>query len=368
MSLLIFFIILFILVISHEFGHFIVAKMLGIKVDEFGFGFPPRIFGVKFGETLYSLNWLPFGGFVKIYGEDNESLEDSGHQEDKSRSFVNKSKTVQASVIVAGVVFNLLLAWFLVSVGFMSGRPLPLGSAPAGVELTDSKLLITRVLNGSPAKEAGLSAGDNIILLSSGAESIQDPSVKEVQEFIQNHPEELSMIYKRGEDPVKEVSLIPQEGVIEGKYAVGISMDIVVNVKLGLFRAFYHGFFTTANIFYMTILGIGSFIFQAFTGGASLQSVAGPVGLVGIVGDAYGFGFIYLVGLTALISVNLAVLNLIPFPSLDGGRLLFIIIESIKGSPISPRIAMGVNMAGFFALISLTLFITYSDVLKLIGS
>lgn len=365
MSVLIFFIILAVLVLSHEFGHFIVAKISGVRVDEFGFGFPPKIFGIKFGETTYTLNLLPFGGFVKIFGEDGEDM-----GSDATRSFLNQSKKVQAMIVVAGVVFNLILAWFLFSVGFMTGLPVPLGSMPAGTVLENQKLLITGVLKDSPASKAGLLVGDEIILLSmDDGQKIQSPTVSDVQEFIQNAKDKkISFVYKRGEEPIKETFVTPKIGLVPDKPVIGISMDMVGNLKLSILGAIYNGGWMTVNVFIATILGFANLIYMLFSGQSALESVAGPVGLVSIISDAYGFGFIYLVGLTALISVNLAVLNLIPFPALDGGRLFIILIEAIKGSSINSKAVGIVNATGFLILLVLMLFITYFDVLKILGS
>src|SRR5882757_7922376 len=155
MFILFFILILVVLIIVHEFGHFIVAKLFKIRVDEFGIFFPPRLFAIKRGETEYSFNSLPLGGFVKIFGENY----DEGHG--NARSFVSKPRYVQAAVIVAGIVFNLIFAWLVLSAGYMAGLPTPVDHQGFGA-VQNVEVLVTGVLPGSPAEKAGLVAGDKI--------------------------------------------------------------------------------------------------------------------------------------------------------------------------------------------------------------
>lgn len=365
MAVFLFVIILLILIISHEFGHFIVAKMMGVRVDEFGLGFPPRIAAVRKGETEYSLNWLPFGGFVRIYGEDGEDIVPSGA--DRARSFSHKPALVQAAIIAAGVGFNLLLAWLLVSVGFASGLPTPVAAAPAGAELADVRLLITGVAEDSPAARAGLQGGDELLYLATADEAAQGDPLESarVQDFIARHgAEEFAIGYRRGEE-TKTARVTPETGVFGDKPAIGISMDLIGIAELPLPRAVWEGLKATGVLFTATAKGLWLFFTGLFTGQSSFSDIAGPVGIVGIVGEAQKVGFIYLIGLTAIISINLAVINLVPFPALDGGRLLFIAIEKLKGSPLSPRIMNAANTGGFVLLIALMVAITYFDILRL---
>jgi len=256
MNILIFLIILLVLVLVHEFGHFFTAKRFGIRVDEFGFGFPPKLFGFKFGGTEYTFNLLPLGGFVKIFGENPDDTNTYGPEAD--RNFINKPKYQQAIVLFAGVFANFLLAWLLFSIVLMIG-----------------------------------------------------PS------------------------------------------------------KLSFFSAFWEGMKFTLFITKETVLGLYALIVESLQGRGSLESITGPIGIIKIVGDAYNVGFSYLLSFTGLISINLAVINLLPFPALDGGRLFFLLIEKIKGSRISPKVANTANMIGFGVLILLMLFVTYHDVINL---
>lgn len=354
MTIILFFIILAILILAHEFGHFIFAKRAGVRVDEFGIGFPPRLFKWKRGETTYSVNIIPFGGFVKMLGE---NLNDTApREEDKGRSLLDKPKRVQAVVLVAGVFFNLVLAWLLISVGFMSGVPTSVSSAPAGAAIRDQSVIILDVQPESPAEEAGLKPGDLIIVPN---------SIEEIQNLILGNTDTaIEIRYKRGKEIVS-AAVVPRDGIIEGRPAIGIAMDDVGIISLPPHKAIYQGFKMTALLTYATTIGIGKFIFAAVTGAADFSQIAGPIGIIGLVGQASQFGFAYLLSFTAFLSINLAIINMIPFPALDGGRLLFLLIESIKRSPINPKVANIANTIGFALLILLMLIITYNDIIRL---
>ena len=362
MSILIFIVILLVLVVSHEFGHFIVAKKSGIRVDEFSFGFPPKLFGKKFGETTYNVNALPLGGYVKIFGEspDEESL----NGPDSKRSFVNKPWYIQAAVLVAGVSMNFLVAWILLSVGFMSGLPTSVGSAPAGSVITNEALTVTSVTKGSPAEIAGLKAGDKISQLKTLNDITETPSTDSVSYFVKRHGgESINVTYTRGQE-VRELQVTPVS-VESGTPAIGISMDMIGKLSLPVHIAIWEGLKLSWDVLAQTVLGFYNLIHSALIGQGDMSAVTGPIGIVGVVGDAAQFGFIYLLSFTALISINLVVINLIPFPALDGGRLLFLLIEKIKGSRIKPQVANVANMIGFGILMLFMVFVTYHDIVKL---
>lgn len=363
MNIIIFAIILLVLVLVHEFGHFFTAKKFGIRVDEFGFGFPPKIFGIKKGETVYSLNLLPIGGFVKIYGENPN--EENTNGPDASRSFVNKPKWQQAIVLFAGVAMNFLLAWILFSIGFMSGLPTSVRSEPAGFKLTDINLTVTSVYEKSPAYEAGLKTGDKIVTIASGADFIEKINPETLKSFILSHDDKkINIGYMRGQDKVFHSAVVtPVKEDTEPK--IGISMDMIGTAKLPFFTAFREGMDLTLFVTKGTVVGLYTLVVDSLRGKGSLDSVTGPIGMVGIVGDAYQFGFVYLLSFAALISINLAIINLIPFPALDGGRLFFLLIEKIKGSRINPKFANTANTIGFSILILLMIVITWHDVVKL---
>jgi len=360
-----------VLVLVHEFGHFFTAKKFGIRVDEFGFGFPPKLFGRKYGETEYSLNLLPIGGFVKIFGENPEEEQaicEAGPDEcARNRSFQYKPKWQQAIVLFAGVFANFLLAWVLFSIGFMSGFPTSVGSEPLGYKLSNVNLVVVSVLPKSPAEMAGLKSGDKILSVKSNVDMIIDkPTPDTLKAFIVSHSEGIDVGYSRGVDKnINSAHIVPARND-NGEPMIGISMDMIGMAKLPFFSALLEGGRLTWFVTKDTVVGLYTLISQGLQGKSNLlASVTGPVGMVGIVGDAYQFGFVYLLSFAALISVNLAIINLLPFPALDGGRLFFLLIEKIKGSRINPKFANTANMIGFSILILLMVVVTFHDVIKL---
>lgn len=368
MSVIIFFIILLVLVLVHEWGHFFSAKKFGIRVDEFGFGFPPRALKLfKKGETLYTLNWLPFGGFVKIFGENPDELSLDGP--DANRSLVSKPRWQQAVVLFAGVFMNFILAWVLFSVGFISGMPTSMKDIPTDTKVQDVNLIVISVSKDSPAETAGLIPKDKIVYLQSGENFVSAPNItpEALQEFIaKNGNETLNVTYLRGKtNELHNTTLTPVKNET-GAPMIGIAMDQIGTLKLPFFSALAEGMKLTLSVTKSTALGLYNLIADGIKGTGNMASVTGPVGIVGIVGDAASFGFIYLLSFAALISINLAIINLIPFPALDGGRLLFLLIEKIKGSRISPKVANTANSIGFVLLIILMLVVTYNDIVKLL--
>ena len=353
-----FLIILSVLVIVHELGHFLVAKYFNIRVDEFGLGYPPRakkLFSWK--GTDFTLNWLPFGGFVKIFGENpNEEM-----LEKDERAFSSKNRGIQASVLVAGVVFNFLFAWILISIGFMSGMPAPVGM---DLPITNPQTVITEVMPGSPADKAGLKSGDTIVGVKRGmVQSELDPL--KLSLFIASSPEPLAVSIKRGSESfLKTIST--SDSIVSGRPAIGVGMETVGGVFLRPDKAFYEGMKVTWELTILTARSLGQFIGQAFVGRADLSQVTGPVGIVGMVGSVKDLGFVYVLSFVALISINLSIVNLLPIPALDGGRLFVVCIEAIRRKNISPKIFNIANTISFSLLILLMLIITYRDVIKLI--
>ncbi|MEX1026640.1 MAG: site-2 protease family protein [Candidatus Paceibacterota bacterium] len=370
MTIVYFIIILALLILVHEFGHFVVAKATGMRVDEFGLGFPPRVLRLfKKNETEYTLNLLPIGGFVKIFGENYDDANDPGAQESE-RSFVSKARHKQALVLVAGVTFNMVFAWLLISLGFMIGLPTPVDYDTRG-DVVNPQLMITTVAPGSPADRVGLKSGDVIVGLDSSARSLggalEGPiSPENVTSFIQAHPDdELTFTVERGRQVVT-VQAEPEPDIIEDGEAVGITMGLIGTLRLPPHQALWQGYLTTGQLTNAVAVGIVTFIYEAFTGAADYAQVAGPVGIVGLVGDASVLGFVYLLQFTALISVNLAIINLVPFPALDGGRLVMVAIEAVKRSPINPQIANTLNVVGFVLLLLLMVAVTYNDIINLL--
>ena len=361
MTFIIFIAILTVLVFVHELGHFVAAKKSGVRVDEFAIGFPPTLLYKKVGETTYKLNIIPFGGYVKIHGENPD--EDSICGADSARSFVNAKRWKQAIIISAGVIMNLLIAWPLFTISFMGGVAAPANSNYK--QYTDkSMVLVVSTEKNSPAEKAGLKAGDEIIGLNDGKSSIKEVTVDNIQNFIKQETGDIVFEYRRNGN-VYFATSTPTDGIVAGRKAVGIGMSEAANVHLPFYLATWEGLKYTGLAIIMTFKSFYGFLWQITTGHADFSQVSGPVGIVGMVGSAKAAGWAYVTSFAAMISINLAVLNLMPFPALDGGRLLFIIIESIRRKNFNPKVANIVNAIGFGILILLMIVISVKDVWKL---
>lgn len=351
MSVLVFFFVLAVLILAHEAGHFLAARRVGIRVEEFGFGFPPRLLRFRRGETLYSLNLIPFGGFVRMEGEDEVGGPAS------PRSFAGKSARARAFVLASGVLANLLLAWAIISLNLTLGMP---ASTPFVPEIyrrdAVASIVVIGVSSGSPAEKAGLEAGDRL----RGFKTI-----KEVQDYVRVHRgEDVVLFYERGGKSLS-TAVHARRDPPEGEGALGVSMDEAVLLNLPWYRAIPAGGYMTLSFAVLTAEAIGRFALSTVSGGASLADVIGPVGIVGATSAAAKLGLVYLFSFMALLSINLAVLNILPFPALDGGRLLFVLIEKVRRRPVAARTASFAHTVGFALLIALMLAVTYKDVTKL---
>lgn len=362
MYIILFFVILAILVLVHEFGHFYAAKKSGVRVDEFGLGFPPRLWSKQVGETLYSVNAIPFGGFVKIFGENPDQESISGP--DSSRSFVSKPKWIQVVILIAGIVMNVVFAWLLFSIGFMSGMTMGV-SESVSKYTTNAHVIVLDTLPNSPGKKAGLVSGDEILSYSISGSTTTASTIESLQNAIKDSKGSKIAFEVQRVTGNKYIEVTPEKGVLGNEYAIGISMDLVGKVHLPFFTALWEGAKLTGNVFINITKGLYSLIYDALLGKADVSQLSGPVGIARLVGDASSLGFVYLLSFTAFISLNLAVLNLVPFPALDGGRILFVIIEAIIRRPITPKIVNTINTVGFGLLLFFMLFVTYKDILKL---
>ncbi len=355
---LIFIAVLGILVLVHEYGHFVMARRAGMKVEEFGFGFPPRLFGIKKGETIYSINWIPFGGFVKILGED-------GDLRDDPRSFGSKSIFARLKVVVAGVVMNLLFAIILLILGNFFGLRIGLFDDAMINIARDKKIQIVQVASNSPAEKAGLQTLDEIVGFDLGnGKTLQTDTIEEVQAFTAEHKgEKVAIMIKTGKDvTAKQVELRANPPPGEG--SMGISMALTGVVSYPWYESIWRGFQDAYVLIYNTVAGYALLIGTLFSSGKLIAEVSGPIGIANVTGQAARVGFNYLMQFVALISINLAVLNIVPFPALDGGRVLFLLIEKIKGSPINKKIEAIANSVGFALLITLMIYVTIKDITK----
>ncbi len=364
MSVLIFILVIVALIVVHEFGHFVVAKLSGMRVDEFGLGYPPRALTIaKVGETSYTLNWLPFGGFVKIYGEDGG--------EHGSRAFSSRPRHLQALVLVAGIAMNLLFAYVLITSALVAGTPRAL--APGELATArDTQLLVANVLPGSPAANAGLVPDDSITAAEDGRYQFSGVDSAAFTKFVSNGAGQtiVALTVKHADGRMATVFARPQTGIIPGdpsRAALGVEVATVGVVPVSFTQALTEGASLTWGATVLTAQGLWNFFASVFTLRANLSQVSGPVGIAGAVGAASAQGIGDLLSLMAIISINLALINLIPVPALDGGRLLFVIIESVIRRPINQNVARTLNAIGFVFLVLLMVVVTAHDIFRIVG-
>ena len=353
-SILVFILVLSVLILVHEFGHFIVAKKSGIMVEEFGLGLPPRIWGKKIGETLYSINLLPFGGFNKLHGEQSEE-----GTTNLSKSFLHKSKKVRSLVIVAGVIMNLLLAIVCFSVVYsFSGIPRDTG-----------KIKVVDVAGGSPAEKAGIVVGDIITKVGKDSVSVSGDFISKTTEYGGKR-----MVYEiersiNGQESAVTVSLTPRENPPEGEGPIGVTITTMEMYYppawqrpfYGIYYGFQDGVYWGKTI----LMGLGDLALGVFKGKVP-QGVSGPIGIYAVTTEASKGGILTLINFVGILSVNLAILNILPFPALDGGRLLFIGIEAATRKKVPQKVEAIINNVGFLLLLTLLIVISFGDVRRLI--
>ncbi len=354
LTLLIFVIVLSVLVFVHELGHFIVAKRAGMRVDEFGFGFPPRIWGIRRGETTYSINWIPFGGFVKIHGED-----DTAHVE--PRSFASKPLWQRAAVLVAGVAMNVVLAFVLLTIVHSVGVRTVIERRSQALDAT---IEIAAVAPDSPAAAAGLQEADEVLSYREGDSLIRPETVKNLQEYITAHKGDEVLLEIRHKGVTSEKRMVPRVNPPPGQGALGVSLLMTGTLQMNFSGAVKPSVYETGAMIKQTVGGYATAIKSIFHTSATPVELTGPIGIAVYTGKIARMGIVYLLQFMALISVNLAVLNIIPFPALDGGRLLFVLIEAVFRKPLPRKIEQAVNALGFALLLLLMIYVTTKDIIK----
>ena len=332
------------LVFVHELGHFIVAKLGGIRIEEFGLGYPPRLLRLaKIGTTEYTLNLLPLGGFVRMVGEEDPSA---------PGSFASKSKKVRAATLIAGPAMNIILAGFLFAITLMAGAPTPVEGPGAG---------IYGVMPGSPAAEAGLQVGDTIIKVNdhvvAGPEDLKAYTSAHVGERV------ALTIRRNGEILPEPIYLTPRASPPPGEGPMGIMINYPLKiVSYPWYQALPMGFVQAFRLMGFMLGGLVDIV-----RGALAPEVAGPLGIAQLTAEVAQTGVIRLVELAAFLSVNLALINLLPFPALDGGRLLFVAIEAVRRRRVDPAKEHLVHLIGLVVLISLIIVISYFDLVRWIS-
>ncbi len=414
-TIIIFLLVLSLLVFAHELGHFWTAKKFGVETPEFGFGFPPRIFGFqlirgrrlqpisqteniavdvetdengvviekitdetkeidvvvptkrwrfirgnreiteedeKYG-TVYSLNWIPLGGFVKIKGQDGENPNDRD-------SFSARPIYQRFLILVAGVLMNIVLAMALLSFGFMIGLPQNTENVRPGGTLEAKKVQIMEVMPGAPAEKAGLKVGDQIV-------SINDQAVNsevDVQNILGSKVgTEVTLKIKRYSED-QSIKVTPQILAETNRGGIGIALTASAIVHYPWYQALWEGSKTAILLLWAIMVAFYDLIKNLIVGHAVDGAVAGPVGIATLTGQVARMGLAYLLQFTALLSLNLAVINFLPIPALDGGRALFLLFEKIKGKPVKKELENALHNIFFIILILLIVWVTIKDVLK----
>ena len=371
LTFIIFVVILSILVFVHELGHYWTARRFGVKTEEFGFGLPPRIFGIvkndqgkweyvgaktkkEYKRMILSLNWIPIGGFVKIKGEAGESAEDAD-------SLLSKKIWKRVVVISAGVGMNIILAAVLISIGFGIGLPSTLDDLPPSAKVQDEQIQIFSILPDSPAMQAGVEEGDVIV-------SIDQQNFIELEPLqnyiIEREGQELNFVFMhQGEEMGK--TIIPQMLEETGSAGIGVGLAHVGTVSYPIHIAVIRGVETTFLMTKAVIVAFAELLKNIIVKQEVAAGLSGPVGIAIITGKVARMGFIYVLQFTAFLSINLAVLNFLPFPALDGGRVLFLAIEKIRRKPVSVQIENLIHNIGFLILMALVVLVTYRDLMRM---
>jgi regulator of sigma E protease len=413
-TILIFVAVLSVLVFVHELGHFLTARFFGVKCEEFGMGLPPRAIGwqlfkqkhlEKIGESdsvsvkvetidlpsgdeaiketvveekkeidvmvsrkkwrivwgnretnpdeplIYSLNWIPVGGFVKIKGENGDEAADTdsfGHQPIWQRNLI----------LAAGVTMNIVLTVILLAVAFSFGVPGSTDNLEGGKLIDQPKVQVVEVLKGSPADMAGLRAGD--VISSIDGQAIT--SSKALQDLVASKENQtVKILVKRGETDLEKSATVAK---VDGQAALGVGIVDLGTVRYPIHLAFWQALKTTWAWLVMIALALVGLIKQLFGGPSVGAEFAGPVGIAVMTGQAAQLGWTYVLQFAAMLSLNLAIINILPFPALDGGRILFLTIGKLRGKMIDAKWENFSHNFGFILLMALIVFITYRDLLK----
>lgn len=348
--IVVFFIIFSLLVLVHELGHFFAAKKAGIKIEEFGFGFPPKLVSIKYGGTIYSLNLLPLGGFVRLYGEEGE-IEKGG---ECNRAFFAQSKKKRLVVLLAGVFANFLLSIACFSFIYTS----------VGIPTETNKVIIAGIAPNSPAEKAGFEAHDRVLFV----DNEEVFSIEEFQGLIEERKgKEVLLKVERNiekEREEKEFRLVPRIDPPQEEGAMGVALTSIEMVFYPFwqmpFRAAFVGIKEAIAWGGMVVSGLLAMIGNLFVGQLP-QDVAGPVGIYQLTTGVAQQGLLIILQFIGVLSINLAVLNVAPFPALDGGRILFVILEKVIGKRVKPKIEQITHMAGMALLVSLMVLVTIKD-------
>lgn len=331
------------IILAHELGHFVTAKLSHVRVEEFGLGYPPRLFGIKRGETIYSINLLPFGGFTKMSGEEDPSAEGS---------LASKSRPTRILVMASGTLVNAILPFILFSVAYMVPHSIPIG-----------QVAVDEVAPGSPAEAAGIQVGDIIL-------SINDHPVQNISDLSRDIElslgKETAVSIEKPDGTKTTVYVVPRWKPPPGQGATGVAIKLVNSSVVRQSEPFWRAIPLGVSETFQTFALFKNALLSLFVGTSSAQ-LTGPVGIAQLTGEAAQAGVSPLLEFAGLLSLSLAVTNILPLPALDGGRIAFVVLEWIRrGKRVSPRVEGMVHLIGFILLIGLMMAVTYQDIVRII--
>ena len=344
-----------VLIILHELGHFFLAKKFGVKVEEFGIGMPPRVLGKKWGETLYSLNALPIGGFVRMEGEEKRS--------DTPSSFSVKPLWQRFFIVAGGVlVFWIIAAFIFAVLGTTVGIPMAVDDEK--VEgITNPQVQIIGIAADSPAEAAGIKLGDKILEMNQQTVS----TVKEVQDFTLMHKgEEILLTLQRGEEVIN-AKLAARSDPPSGQGAMGVALARTALIKYPWYEGPFRGVELTGRMTFTIVRTLGGLVADLVAGKGLPPGVqlSGPVGVVNLLGNSASLGIPSFFSFVAILSIYLAIFNTLPIPALDGGRMFFILLEGLRRKPLSEKLEQRLIMISFAVLIPLILWVTVNDITRI---
>jgi regulator of sigma E protease len=358
--IVLFFVILLVLVVVHEFGHFIAAKLTGMRVDEFAVGFPPRIYGKKYGETTYAINALPLGGYVSIYGENSE------HDEAKRdpRAFGNRPVWAQLVTLSAGVIMNMVLALAIFIWLSYGNVQVSVDDPIYGARATNTVLMVVDAHPESPAFKAGIVPGSVVTSLGNGQTQATLTTATSTIKFIADHQHDpLAIEYVTPDGTRHDTVIAAVYGLVPNKKAIGVTFDVRGIVTTTPLEAISLGTEKTVSFTTLTLAALGELVKSIFQGENVIESLSGPIGIARIVTNTSTYGVEALLTLVAILSINLAIFNALPIPALDGGRFVIVVGEALVRRKLPYKYLAGSNAVGIILLIILVIVVTIKDIM-----